>query len=88
MGLFSALNKEVAIDLGTANSIVMYNDQVVFDEPSIVAYETDTKKVIAIGNRAQLMEGKTPPGVETVRPLREGSCCPPQTSVGQYCRRR
>ena len=72
MGLFSALNKEVAIDLGTANSIVMYNDQVVFDEPSIVAYETDTKKVIAIGNRAQLMEGKTPPGVETVRPLREG----------------
>ena len=72
MGLISALNKEVAIDLGTANSIVMYNDQVVFDEPSIVAYETDTKKVIAIGNRAQLMEGKTPPGVETVRPLREG----------------
>lgn len=60
------------MDLGTANSIVMYNDQVVFDEPSIVAYETESKKVIAIGNKAQLMEGKTPPGVDTVRPLREG----------------
>lgn len=46
MGLFSALNKEVAIDLGTANSIVMCNDQVVFDEPSIVAYETDMNKTI------------------------------------------
>lgn len=72
MALFSALNKEVAIDLGTANSIVVYNEQVVFDEPSIVAYETDTKKVKAIGNTAQVMEGKTPPDVETVRPLREG----------------
>jgi rod shape-determining protein MreB len=72
MALFSAFNKDVAIDLGTANSIVMYNDQVVFDEPSIVAYETESKKVIAIGNKAQLMEGKTPPGVDTVRPLREG----------------
>lgn len=72
MGMLSTFNKEVAIDLGTANSIVVYNEQVVFDEPSIVAYETDTKKVIAIGNKAQVMEGKTPPGVETVRPLRDG----------------
>ena len=44
MGAFSFLNKEIAIDLGTANTIIIYNDKVVVDEPSIVALQRDTKK--------------------------------------------
>lgn len=52
MGLFSFLSKEIAIDLGTANSIIIYNDKVVVDEPSIVAMQRDTKKIIAVGKRA------------------------------------
>ena len=59
MGLFSLFNKEIAMDLGTANSIVIYNDQVVIDEPSVVAINNTTGKIEAVGKRAQLMEGKT-----------------------------
>ena len=44
MGVFSFLNKEIAIDLGTANTIIIYNDKVVVDEPSIVAMQRDSKK--------------------------------------------
>ncbi|RLD73656.1 MAG: rod shape-determining protein, partial [Bacteroidetes bacterium] len=49
MGLFSFLTKEIAIDLGTANTIIIYNDKVVVDEPSIVAIERNTGKIIAVG---------------------------------------
>ena len=59
------------MDLGTANSIVIYNDQVVIDEPSIVAYNRSTQKVIAVGREAQPMEGRSAE-IETVRPLRGG----------------
>jgi len=61
------------MDLGTANSIVIYNDQVVIDEPSIVAYNKNTNKIEAVGKRAQLMDGKTDnKNIETVRPLKGG----------------
>ena len=73
MGLLSFFNKELAMDLGTANSIVIYNDQVVIDEPSIVAYNKNTNKIEAVGKRAQLMDGKTDnKNIETVRPLKGG----------------
>lgn len=73
MGLLSFFNKELAMDLGTANSIVIYNDQVVIDEPSIVAYNKSTNKIEAVGKRAQLMDGKTDnKNIETVRPLKGG----------------
>ena len=72
MGLFSFLNKEVAIDLGTANSIVIYNDKVVVDEPSIVAIDRTTNKVIAVGKRAMMMHGKTHDNIKTIRPLQGG----------------
>ena len=73
MGLFSFFNKEVAMDLGTANSIVIYNDQVVVDEPSIVAIDKITNKVKAVGLEAQRMAGKTDnKTVETIRPLKGG----------------
>ena len=54
MGLFSFFNKEVAMDLGTANSIVIYNDQVVIDEPSIVAVDRTSNHIIAVGKRARV----------------------------------
>ena len=73
MGLFSFFNKEVAMDLGTANSIVIYNDQVVIDEPSIVAVNRADNRIIAVGKRAQMMAGKTDnKNIETIRPLRGG----------------
>ena len=73
MGLFSFFNKEIAMDLGTANSIVIYNDQVVVDEPSIVAVDKVNNKIMAVGKLAQRMAGKTDNrNVETVRPLRGG----------------
>ena len=72
MGLFSFLTKEVAIDLGTANSIVICNDKVVVDEPSIVAVDQTTKKIIAVGKRAMQMDGKTHENIKTIRPLRVG----------------
>ncbi|HRY97854.1 MAG TPA: rod shape-determining protein [Bacteroidales bacterium] len=72
MGLFSFLTKEIAIDLGTANTIIIYNDKVVVDEPSIVALERSTQKIIAVGKRAMMMHGKTHENIKTIRPLRDG----------------
>ncbi|MDE6278608.1 MAG: rod shape-determining protein [Paramuribaculum sp.] len=71
MGIFS-LTKEIAIDLGTANTIIIYNDRIVIDEPSIVAIEVRSGKLIAVGNEAQQMYGKEPAGIRTIRPLRQG----------------
>ena len=72
MGLFSFFTKEIAIDLGTANTIIYYNDKVVVDEPSIVAIERSSNKIIAIGKRALMMHGKTHENIKTVRPLKDG----------------
>ncbi len=72
MGLFSFLTKEIAIDLGTANTIIIHNDKVVVDEPSIVAIERNTGKIIAVGKKAMLMHGKTHDNIKTIRPLRDG----------------
>jgi len=59
MGLFSFLQQEIAIDLGTANTIIIHNDKIVVDEPSIVALDERTGKLVAIGNKARQMHGKT-----------------------------
>jgi rod shape-determining protein MreB len=72
MGLFSFFTREIAIDLGTANTIIIYNDKVVVDEPSIVAMERSTGNIIAVGKRAQMMHGKTHENIKTIRPLRDG----------------
>lgn len=72
MGLFSFLTREIAIDLGTANTIIIHNDKVVVDEPSIVAIERSTGKIIAFGKKALMMHGKTHENIKTVRPLRDG----------------
>ncbi len=72
MGVFSFLTQEIAIDLGTANTIIIHNDKIVVDEPSIVAVDKNTGKLIAIGERARQMHGKTHENIRTVRPLRDG----------------
>lgn len=72
MGLFNFLTQEIAIDLGTANTLIIYNDKVVVDEPSIVAVDRNTGKVIAIGRAAQQMHGKTHENIKTIRPLKDG----------------
>ena len=72
MGLFNFFSSEIAIDLGTANTLIMYNEQIVVDEPSIVALDRMTGKVLAIGYEAQQMHEKTHENIKTVRPLRDG----------------
>ncbi|MDR1974919.1 MAG: rod shape-determining protein [Bacteroidales bacterium] len=72
MGLFTFMSREIAIDLGTANTIVIYNDKVVVDEPSIIAIERKTNKVLAVGKRAMMMHGRTPDSIKTVRPMKDG----------------
>lgn len=72
MGLFSFLQQEIAMDLGTANTILIHNDKIVVDEPSIVALDERTGKLVAIGHEARKMHGKTHDGIKTVRPLRDG----------------
>lgn len=72
MGLFSFLTKEIAIDLGTANTVIIYNDKVVVDEPSIVALDRQSGKIIAVGKKAMMMHGKTHENIKTIRPLRDG----------------
>jgi rod shape-determining protein MreB and related proteins len=72
MGLFNFMTKEIAMDLGTANTVIIHNDKVVVDEPSIVAIDRTTNKVMAVGKRAMMMHGKTHENIKTIRPLRDG----------------
>lgn len=72
MGLFNFLTQEIAIDLGTANTLIIHNDKVVVDEPSIVAVDRMSGKVIAVGKQAMQMHGKTHENIKTIRPLKDG----------------
>lgn len=71
MGLFS-FTQEIAMDLGTANTIIIYNGKIVVDEPSVVALDRRTDKLLAIGEKARQMHGKTHENIKTIRPLRDG----------------
>ncbi len=72
MKLFSFFSQELAIDLGTANTLVMSDGKVVVDEPSIVAIDRRNGEVIAIGMRAMQMHEKTHEYIKTIRPLKDG----------------
>ena len=72
MGFFSFLSKEIAIDLGTANTLIIHNDKVVVDEPSIIAINRNTHKLESVGSKALLMEGRTPDDIKVIRPLKDG----------------
>ena len=71
MGLFS-FTQEIAIDLGTANTLIMCNDKVVVNEPSVVAISMTDNKCLAVGKKAQQMIGRGGMMVKTIRPLKEG----------------
>lgn len=69
---FSFLTQELAMDLGTANTVIFQNDKIVLDEPSIVAIDNATGKCIALGHKAKLMHEREQPGIKTIRPLKDG----------------
>lgn len=72
MKLFSLFKQELAIDLGTANTLIIQDDKVVVDEPSIVAIDRRTNETIAVGKKAMQMHEKTHDNIMTVRPLKDG----------------
>ena len=65
-------SKDIGIDLGTANTIIIHDGEIVVDEPSVVALEKKTDKLIAVGEKARQMYEKTHPDIITIRPLRDG----------------
>lgn len=72
MGFFDFMTEDIAIDLGTANTLIIHNDKVVIDSPSIVARDRVTGKIIAVGKEANQMQGKTHENIKTIRPLKDG----------------
>ncbi len=69
MALFS---KDIGIDLGTVNVLCYEGGEIVLHEPSIVAIQVDEQKIVAVGQEAKEMQGRTPESIEVMRPLREG----------------
>ena len=69
---FSFLTQELAMDLGTANTVIFQNDKIVLDEPSIVAIDSSSGKCLALGHKAKLMHEREQPGIRTIRPLKDG----------------
>ncbi len=72
MGFFDFMTEDIAIDLGTANTLIIHNDKVVIDSPSIVARDRVTGRIIAVGREASMMQGKTHENIKTIRPLKDG----------------
>ena len=75
MGFFSKLfsfTQELAIDLGTANTIIIADDEIAVNEPSVVALDTHAERMIAVGDDAKLMYEKTNSKIRVIRPLRDG----------------
>jgi rod shape-determining protein MreB len=73
MGVFDFFSADLAIDLGTANTVVwMRGKGIVLNEPSIVAFDRNTKKIVAIGTEAREMLGRTHRDIRTIRPMRDG----------------
>ena len=73
MGIFDFLSTDVAMDLGTANTLIFVKGKgIVLNEPSIVAFDRSTKKIIAIGNEAKAMQGREHKEIRVSRPMRDG----------------
>ncbi|TCI85508.1 rod shape-determining protein [Tenacibaculum sp. M341] len=72
MGFFDFMTENIAIDLGTANTLIIHDGKVVIDSPSIVAKNIMSGKIIAIGEEARKMQGKTHENIKTIRPLKDG----------------
>jgi rod shape-determining protein MreB len=70
---FGAFSRDVSIDLGTANTLVLVRGRgITINEPSVVAIEKRSKRVLAIGSEAKQMVGRTPADIIAIRPLRDG----------------
>jgi rod shape-determining protein MreB len=72
MGILNLFSSELAMDLGTANTLIMHNDQIVVNEPSIIAVNAFTGDLVAVGRKAMEMHEKTPENIKTIRPLKDG----------------
>lgn len=72
MGFFDFLTEDIAIDLGTANTLIIHDGKVVVDSPSIVAKDRTTGHITAIGKEASMMQGKTHENIKTIWPLKDG----------------
>jgi rod shape-determining protein MreB len=72
MSFFNNRSRDIGIDLGTANTLIIHNGKIVVDQPSIIAFEVSSMKVIAIGNEAREMHEKTHANIKTIRPLKDG----------------
>jgi rod shape-determining protein MreB len=72
-GLFGLFSNDIGIDLGTANTLVYVKDHgIVLREPSVVAVQAGTNKVLAVGDEAKRMLGRTPGNIVAIRPLKDG----------------
>src|SRR5690554_5468220 len=73
MGLFNIFSRDLGIDLGTANTLVQVRGKgIVLREPSVVAIRSDTKQVLAVGEEAKRMIGRTPGNIVAIRPMKDG----------------
>ena len=73
MGLFTGFIKDLGVDLGTANTLVYIKGKgIVSREPSVVAIQANTKQVLAVGEEAKRMIGRTPGNIIAIRPLKDG----------------
>src|SRR3972149_6256213 len=73
MGLFDFISADIAIDLGTANTLIWVKGKgIVLNEPSIVAFDKNTKRIIALGNKAKEMQGREHKEIRVTRPMRDG----------------
>lgn len=71
--LLKVFSEDIGIDLGTANTLVVVkNKGIVLNEPSVIAVNTKTNKIVEVGNKAKLMIGKTPDSIQAIRPLKNG----------------
>ena len=72
MGFWDFFISKIAIDLGTANTLIMHKDKIIVDEPSIIAIDRTNNKVLSVGKEAMQMHEKTHQNIKTIRPLRDG----------------
>jgi rod shape-determining protein MreB len=79
---FRILSNDLAIDLGTANTVIWKNGEIVLNEPSIVAYDKTTDRITQIGNDAQAMIGKVHRDIEIMYPMKDGVIADPRVAEG------
>ncbi len=86
--MYNMFSSDLAVDLGTANTLIYVKGRgVVSSEPSVVAINSNTKEILAIGQEAKNMLGRTPANISAVRPMKDGVRSE-ESRVGKECRSR